>query len=174
MRLFNKFLNEANQSHSFNFIFDPKIKTIYVVGGKFSDEAIKELKKTGKEVIVINGTDRYQTNSVANEMLDKTFDNVVVVNNSVDTVAISQLAVKTNAQLIMTFNSLTDIQKDHIYNNEISNVYYLNIGRVIGAVKNISVIKNNAVKKDDNEIINNNEQKNDNETKLPESTNKEL
>lgn len=119
------------------------IKRIYIVGNGMSTKQQKMLNGCGISIIKLNGSTPYDINVEMLNKFNSKYNNVVLVNNSIDAISASYLATKNNSLYLYTGTNLTTNQKNIVKNNNISKIYYSGGEKIKGPVKEVvSVLEN--------------------------------
>lgn len=117
-KVVNKDLKEYIKSNK-------NINNIYLSGGTFTQSFIDEIDALGRNIEVLNGNDRYETNVLGISEFNSSFKNIVLVDNNVDAISASMLATKNNSVLFYTKNTINQKHIDLLKGNKIENIYYL-------------------------------------------------
>jgi putative cell wall-binding protein len=116
------YLNDHTKTYLAN---SSSINTVYMAGNSYSSTVIDAIKALGKNVIVVGGANRYETNNEMIRTFNPSFNEVVVASNFVDMMAASQFTSQRNAVVLYSPSKLTDVQSRFITNNKITKIYYV-------------------------------------------------
>lgn len=100
------------------------INNIYLAGGNFTNNFITEISTLGRNVEVLDGSDRYETNVKGISKFNNKFKNIVLVDNNVDGISASLLGAKDNNVLFYSKNIISESHISLLKGNNIENIYY--------------------------------------------------
>lgn len=118
VKVVNKDLKEYIKSNK-------DINNIYLSGGTFTKSFVDEINTLGRNVEILNGNDRYETNVLGISKFNSSFKNIVLVDNNVDAISASMLSTKNNSVLFYTKNTINEKHIELLKGNKIENIYYL-------------------------------------------------
>lgn len=110
--------NSLNSSTK-NFIkSNSNIKTIYVLKTGLNDNIINDIKKLGKNVEILSGSD-FQINNAANVKLHSDFENLTFVKTISEAIPSSLLAKKHNSAMVFLSSKTKSYQKEFVSSNPV-------------------------------------------------------